>query len=180
MNVNETEQWKPVPGYEDYYEISNLGRVRRVSPERGTWFGRIITPNPGSDGYPCIRFAVNGVKKTYSLHRIVALTWVPGYEHGLQVNHKDCDKTNNAADNLEWVTPGENVRHARANLDSGWSPETHARGEQVHTAKLTEDQVLEIRQLAASGMSNRKLAEQFGINHSQINRIINRKFWTHV
>ncbi len=189
MNANQNEQWKPVPGYEDYYEISNLGRVRRIDPEKGTWFGRIITPIMGSGGYLSIRLAVNGVKKNCTLHRLLALVWIPGYEPGLQVNHKDCNKTNNSLDNLEWVTHPENMRHARANLDwdsshtlggrKGWS-EGHARGERINTAKLTEDQVREIRSLSAAGMSNRKLAEQFGVNNSQISRIVNRKLWTHV
>lgn len=112
------EGWRPIAGYEGLYEISSLGRVKslertivEVTGKRRYIRERIRLPNtPGSNGYPKIELAKDGKVETVSVHRLVAAAFVPN-PLGLEVvHHKDEDKTNCRADNLEWTTRGDNVR----------------------------------------------------------------------
>lgn len=113
-----SEQWKPIKGYEGIYEVSSLGRVRsldRIVPalchKTGTIIdyhrkGRILKQRKVFGGYMAVGFEVKGDNRheNHFVHRLVARAFVPGYREGMDVNHKDEDKTNNRADNLEWCT----------------------------------------------------------------------------
>lgn len=114
------EIWKDIEGYEGYYQVSNFGRVRSVEHvitlhlKNGrtkplTVRDRIISQAVLRNGYKIVTLRKALSAKTISVHRIVAKAFVPGYQEGLQVNHKDENKKNNCAWNLEWVTPRENV-----------------------------------------------------------------------
>ena len=120
------EIWKDIEGYEGIYQVSNLGRVRsldRIVPalchKTGTIVdyhrkGRIIRQRPISSGsgYLVITIHDNEQKAhTQLVHRLVARAFVPGYREGLDVNHKDEDKTNNRADNLEWCDRQYNINY---------------------------------------------------------------------
>lgn len=105
------ELWKPVVGYEGLYEVSNLGRVKSL-PRKGTKGGLLTPSYSNSKHYAHIPLTKNGELRTTSLHRVVASAFVPNPENKSQVNHINGDKTNNRADNLEWVTNKENVDHA--------------------------------------------------------------------
>lgn len=120
------EIWKPVKGYEGIYEVSSLGRVRsldRIVPalcrQTGTIVdyhrkGRILRQRPihNGGGYLVITITDNERKPhTQLVHRLVAQAFVPGYREGLDVNHKDEDKTNNRADNLEWCNRQYNINY---------------------------------------------------------------------
>ena len=95
------EVWKPVVGYEGLYEVSNLGRVRRV---------KIIEPSRKKHGYMQISLTgSDGVRKSFRLHRLVAEAFIPNPDGKPQVNHKDEDTENNRARNLEWATAEENT-----------------------------------------------------------------------
>ena len=98
------EIFKPIPNF-DGYEISNYGRVISYKNKKP----REMTISKYSNGYCFVSLSKNGIVKTYSIHRLVMTTFNPveNMEH-LEVNHLDCDKTNNRIDNLEWVTPKEN------------------------------------------------------------------------
>ena len=117
------EKWKPIPGYEGYYDASNLGRIRTVDGKPTNrdgfiwhWKGRILKPKYQKrhgvgklDARVCL--SIDGHVKTYTVARLIALTWCPGYEEGFTVNHIDGDTLNNIPSNLEWVSNADNIRH---------------------------------------------------------------------
>lgn len=67
-----------------------------------------------ADGYVRVKLNRDAHTKSMFVHRLVAMAFVPGYEDGKEVNHKDCDRQNNSADNLEWVSHYENIRYAKS------------------------------------------------------------------
>lgn len=120
------EVWLPVVDWEGFYEVSNMGRVRSRTRERCTHCGAarkqggVLSPHltkkkePGK-GYLAVRLSRPAGKvgrDIFPVHRLVAMAFHGKAERPLQVNHKDGNKFNNNASNLEWVTCGENIRHA--------------------------------------------------------------------
>lgn len=107
------EKWKPVFGLEELYEVSSFGRVRTVRYRKGGHRkGYILKPKVMRDGYLYFRFTLNKKQIFRNAHRVVAMHFIENPKDKKEVNHKDCDKKNNRIDNLEWVTPKENVDHA--------------------------------------------------------------------
>ena len=112
------EIWKPIPGYEGYYEASSEGRIRSVDREyitsNGKHYhkkGRILKLNTSQE-YTNVELNKDGHAHQYSVHRLVATTFIPNPENKETVNHKDEDKRNNCVENLEWMTWSENNKHA--------------------------------------------------------------------
>ena len=108
--------WKPVVGYEGLYEVSNTGKVRGLERigKRNHTFPKELKPSLNKR-YQEVKLYKKGEKRTYKVHRLVALAFVPNPEKKPQINHIDGNKYNNHADNLEWCTQAENNRHAIAN-----------------------------------------------------------------
>lgn len=105
------EQWKNIKGYEDYYEVSNLGRVRNKVT------GNLLKPRIGAHDYRNVELGYVG-RHTYRVHQLVLRTFDPnGYFDGAEIDHKDGDKSNNCLSNLEWVTHAENVRRLHTRLN---------------------------------------------------------------
>ena len=107
MNIVK-EIWKSIKGYEGYYSISNLGNVRNDKTQR------ILQGDHNTIGYRRVILYVP-VKKRYFVHRLVAYHFVSGYSDEKVVNHKNGNKTDNRAENLEWVSRSENDLHAFRN-----------------------------------------------------------------
>ena len=107
------EIWKPAPRYEGWYEVSNLGRARRIKSGRNTTVGRILALQIHKDGYVFVDFCKNGVQKHHLLSRLVCEAFHGPCPSGQECNHKgeDGDKSNNRADNLEWGTHSDNCKH---------------------------------------------------------------------
>ena len=109
--------WKSIKGYEGIYEISNLGRVKSL--ERLDTMGRrieerIMKCQLNKDGYLNITLSNKGCKKTYLLHRLVAMHFVDNPNGYNEINHIDTDPSNPVASNLEWCTRKYNVNYADA------------------------------------------------------------------
>ena len=104
LNID-IEIWKPVPGFELYYEISSFGNIRNSRK-------RIMKPYVNNKGYHCIDFQVNSVRTKHLIHRLVLLTFIPNPDNLPEVNHIDEDKSNNNLSNLEWCTRSYNKQHS--------------------------------------------------------------------
>lgn len=109
---------RPVPGYEGYYEVDNLGRVFSVDRiihvnDNGRIYdkpvhGVVLKQTNHSRGYKTVPLTKNGKTKQEYVHRIVASAFIPNPDNLPAVNHKDEDKTNNFVENLEWCTVAYN------------------------------------------------------------------------
>lgn len=113
------ETWKPVKGFEKYYEASNTGKIKRKAGLTYYKDGRvarfsetILRPSINHKGYEKVYLSVESKKYSKYVHRLVAQTYIPNPDNKITVNHKDCNKRNNAVENLEWLTNTENMRHA--------------------------------------------------------------------
>ena len=105
------EIWKPIKGYEGLYEISNYGQVKSNKREgtKGLLMKPLVVP---LNDYYKVKLCKNGKERKYSIHRLVAETFVPNPNDKPQVNHKNGNKHDNYFENLEWVTCSENLHHA--------------------------------------------------------------------
>ncbi|MGI8996772.1 MAG: HNH endonuclease [Pyrinomonadaceae bacterium] len=167
------EQWKPVVGWEEYYEVSNYGRVRT---SKGYDFHRVrgvLRPRLNNVGYYRLTLARKRQKAERTVHRLVAEAFLGPCPKGYEVNHRDGDKANNRLENLEYTTHRGNMRHAaRVGL--------LRLGEANHSAKLTTPQVREIRLMVAGGMTHHAVAQHFNIGQATVTDIVRRKIWKHV
>jgi hypothetical protein len=116
-NIDATEQWMPVLGYEGLYSVSNYGRVKREKSKR--WAGvccvvdvpeRILTQTC-TRGYKYVGLSKDGRLKRMQVHRLVAIAFIPNPDNFPIVNHKDESHDNNHADNLEWCTSKYNLNY---------------------------------------------------------------------
>lgn len=157
------EEWRVVKEFPDY-EVSSLGNVRNAR-------GRVLKFRYDRGGYRRLALVRDGVVRHRMVHRLVAFAFIgPGGE-GMEINHKDCCRTNNVPSNLEWVTREENAAHRLKFGKSG-------RGAANANAKLTQEKVDRIRSLYGKGPGMYELARQFGVSQSMISCIIRRKNWT--
>ena len=113
------EEWKPVVGYEGLYEVSNLGRVKSL-PRTVRYKGtntpakrkeRILIPAHDSDGYLVVGLTLDGKRKGYKVHRLVAKAFLANMNDLPQINHKNGLRDDNRVENLEWCSAKDNIRH---------------------------------------------------------------------
>lgn len=111
-----SEIWKPVEGWEDYYEVSNKGRVRSKARRMHNYLkpGRVLKPQNNGHSYYSVGLHAPVKKDKHAyIYIMVAKAFIPNPNNLSQVNHIDFNKANNCVENLEWVTPQENVHHFR-------------------------------------------------------------------
>lgn len=173
--IDVTEQWRLVPGWEDY-ECSDRGAIRRATKSQTHQVGFVLSPKVDRHGYLKVALWRSGDTRHTQVHRVVAETWCgpcPSPSH--EAAHNDGVRTNCYAANIRWATPTENAADRQSHAN--WRP---LRGSEHWKSKLLESQVSEIKRLAASGVRQITLSTQFKVSKSTICDILKGRLWTHV
>ena len=172
------EEWRPANGYEGVYEISNLGRLKRVGKAPGARVGHILATLLDGHGYAFNVLCRDGVGHRFSIHVLVAAAFIGPRPEGYDINHLDGNPLNNAVTNLEYATRSDNNIHSYHVLHR-----THggAKGVRNSGAKLTETQVRKIHRLFATGRyTQSELGRMFNVTHVTVHRIVHGKGWKHL
>lgn len=168
------EEWKIIDGYDGLYQVSNYGNIKSFKRKGGS-YGKILKPIKNTKGYLWVRLCKNKISKGYLIARLVLLNFLP-YKNSdiLQVNHLDGIKTNNNLSNLQWCTSSENITHAYKTGLKDY------KGESNPCAKLSEKDILEIRFLLKRNISQKNIAQKYGVHRTIISRIKSNKIWKHI
>jgi hypothetical protein len=163
------KHWKDIPNYEGLYVASADGQIR------GLQRGKILKPHFDRSGYPRVRLSKHGQFTRFLVHRIIAATFIGPCPKFHVVNHKNGIKTDRSVENLEYVTKSENERHAYQVLGIRKN-----QGSRHGMAKLTEEQVKEIRALPKPMRGEfSALAQKYRVSIPSISMIVNNKTWRH-
>lgn len=177
-------EFKKINGY-DGYEVSNTGVVRSINRYKIKKGCNFPTKYKGKElSYKNIRGYYNvsiinneGRRLTKQVHRLVMMSFANiSNSNELQVNHIDGNKSNNNLDNLEWVTPKQNIHHA---IENGLMKIKEQSGSKNAMAKLKEKDVLKILNLSKSN-SRKDIAKIYNVSRQTIDNIINKKGWASV
>lgn len=171
----EQEIWKPVVGYEGFYEVSNMGNVRSI--DRITQIGSkgsrfqpmIILKKAIRNGYHSVMLSKENEKSNTSVHRIVALAFIDNPLQKTQVNHINSIKTDNRVENLEWATPKENTHHSMRNGN-------HFKGSRHGNSVLKEKDILHIYKVCKN-TTDVNLSQKYSVNPSTIRKIRLGMIW---
>jgi len=173
----ELETWRPLIGYEGFYDVSDIGRVRSLPREVPHWRGgvslrkaRIRKAPLNHDGYRVVSLKCGGHKETVPVHALVCATFNGVRPKGAVARHLDGDSLNNCADNLAWGTVQDNHNDAR-------SHGTNPVGTRNPNAKLSAEEVREIR---ASDEPGVVLAARYGVRSAAISKIRTGRTWRHL
>lgn len=150
------EEWRPVVGWEGLYSVSSLGRVMRSAPGHCTYPGKLISFTY-MHGYPQVKLLKHSQPSRYYVHRLVAAAFIGPLPDGHQVNHKNMDRLDARAINLEYVTRRQNFDHAITNGSY---------------SKIMPDDVQVVIARASKGELHRLIAADFGVSRSCISRIV--------
>lgn len=173
------EEWRPVVGFEGFYEVSSLGRVKSVQ--------RVITRSNGAKqtvrerirklmaakrgGYAVVTINKPGVKVLATVHRLVLEAFIGARPDGMECCHLDGDPMNSRLDNLRWGTPKSNgqdrIRHG-----------TQTTCADHPCARMTRNDVVQARDLRRSGRwTVQQLADRFGVHNSTMSAALSGRTW---
>jgi hypothetical protein len=146
------------------YSISDAGEVMSHRA------GKVLKPNMVR-GYETVQLTD---RKRYTVHRLVAQAFIGPRPAGMHINHKNGIKTDNRAENLEYVTPSQNMKHAHAmGLQSN-------KGEKHSRHKLKEQDIMEIKRRIGRGEMQKDIARDFGVDPSLVSHVKRGRSWPHL
>jgi len=172
-DTTNTEVWKDVEGYKGRYKVSNFGKIKDVKKDR------LLKLTPTKKGYLRVRLSDGEKVNKLRVHRVVAVAFLGKHSHDgrNQINHIDCNKSNNHVDNLEWVSHAENIKHAYENELLG----NKGFNETKQLYKTTDKDVKVIRYLYnTTTLSYKSIGEIFGLNQSTVRLIVKKEMCNHV
>ena len=151
------------------YEVSNIGDIRNKTTNK------ILSPYTDKDGYKHVTISINGKNHHLSIHRAVAIAFIPNPENKPQVNHINGVKSINVVNNLEWATNSENTKHA---FDTGLKHSII--GSNNVLSIYTDKDIKKVCQLLEKGMSNKEISKKTGVNRKYITDIKKGRRWKHI
>ncbi len=168
--------WKTITvldGFENY-PISKYGNVMSLN-YRNQGYAQVLTPTFNKKGYLVVQLWINGKPKMKLVSQLVALAWLENPHNYPQVNHiKGKEKYNNHVSNLEWCSNQQNMTHAK---EHGLT----AKGDKNGMTKITEAIVIEIFRLYhVEKWTQQRIANHFGIDRTNVGKILRREAWSHV
>lgn len=172
-----SENWKPILGFEEFYEASNLGRIRSL-PRKAmanyglrTYGGKILQPTTRkSDGYLVVGLSAHGKQLQKMVHQLVMGAFGGKPPEGHECCHRNGVKSDCRFDNLKWGTKKENANDKHLHG-------TTIKGELSPNSKLTESQVIEIRSMQGTNVA---IAKHYGVTDVLIGKIKRRESWAHI
>lgn len=159
---------------EGHYFVLEDGRVYSYP------YCDFVKPCKTNDGYLYISIKTRSESKRMLVRRLVAECFLKPSPGRDEVNHEDMNKENNHYTNLSYCTRKENLRHAIANGANIAGILTPRQGEKVWSAKLKNEQVLEIRDFYSKGFTAKELSMMYHLTTNHVYRIIHRKTWKHL
>jgi hypothetical protein len=167
------EEWKDVVNYENLYYVSSFGRVKKYYKNGNCLYMKHFLNQPG---YPITTLFKWGARKNISTSRLVAIAFLSNFNNYPEVNHKNGVHTDNRVDNLEWCTPGQNIKHSYRELDH-----PRMRGSSNGNSKLTDDNVQEICDLLDNrDLTHKQIADKYNVTRALISAIHEGKTWLHL
>lgn len=175
------EIWKDINGFEGIYQVSTHGNVRSL--DRFVKIGHKLRFNKGgmmaftcdTDGYFQLSICKDAKVYSVKVHRLVAETFIPNTDNKPIPNHINGLKQINHYKNLEWSTHSENTQHS---YDTGLH--VPLMGEKHQNSKLKDGDILEIRRLHSTGMSQCSIGRLYKVRQSMIGKIVNKLSWKHI
>lgn len=178
------EVWKDIPGYEEFYQASTLGRIRsltRFCKTKGgalaQRFGKILKAGQSLErdgGHLRVVLCKDGKKKNIGVHRLVLLTFIGPCPDGMQACHfPDRNVLNNRIKNLMWGTPKLNSEHSKIH-----GTHTSFPGSKNPAAKLVLEDIREIRRMRKTGMTYTSIAKKFKVTVPHVWRIVHYEVWS--
>ena len=178
------EEWHPVVGWEDIYEVSSLGRVRsldRINSQGRFFPGKVLTPHltstrkgkVRSGAYLTVMLCQDGVKVKRHIHTLVLESFMGPRPYRCQARHGSGGALDNTVTNLSWGTP-------KANAADKWRDGTVLLGERHQNTKLTDAEMVVLRARYASGEGFAALAKEIGVDKRGLFAALTGATWTHL
>ena len=162
------DEWRPCPGFERHYLVSDSGHVRN------RYTGKLLVGERDRDGYRKVNLSVGGVKAKRRVHRLVCEAFHGPCPDGYECAHLDGKPRNNAASNLAWVSRSENTRHQ---LGHGTYSQNGKRGEEHPRAKLSLADVAAMRSEHEAGSTFTEIARKHGVHRTTARKAILHLSW---
>lgn len=180
------DEWKDVPGFEGYYQASPIGQIRsvdRIIPVASSRqslggysrvvSGKVLNSSSQKSRYPSVSLWKDHKLSQFQVGRLILTTFVGPCPDGMECCHNDGNPKNSSLENLRWDTPKANNADKKVHG-------THLQGSQLKWAKLTEEDVIRIREMHACGMKQKDIGEAYGVLQNTISRIVMKRRWAHV